>query len=222
MALIKCPDCGQEVSDQAMACLKCGRPVASITAPSARPLSKENIRANAKEQSSKLKFAAVLVLGIIIYIACHSIPSDTSYTSTDTADTSTQPMSDNKPVPTASSELAPSPQVVMDTMPAQLYELYAMNEVRADNDLAGKAIQVTAPVLSIDKDVLNDIVLQFSTGRPFQNMTATLDNSQNAAAANLIPQQIVTIQCKDIHRVLDSPTADRCVLLSTSKGISAE
>lgn len=29
MALVRCPDCGSEVSDKAPACLKCGRPLGS-------------------------------------------------------------------------------------------------------------------------------------------------------------------------------------------------
>jgi zinc-ribbon domain len=29
MALIRCPDCGNEVSDQAPACPKCGKPISS-------------------------------------------------------------------------------------------------------------------------------------------------------------------------------------------------
>lgn len=30
MALLKCPDCGSEISDQAPACLKCGRPTRAV------------------------------------------------------------------------------------------------------------------------------------------------------------------------------------------------
>lgn len=33
MALIKCPDCGAEVSDQAPACPKCGAPIAMKSGP---------------------------------------------------------------------------------------------------------------------------------------------------------------------------------------------
>lgn len=37
MALIKCPDCGREVSDLAPACLGCGRPIAGTTLQPASP-----------------------------------------------------------------------------------------------------------------------------------------------------------------------------------------
>lgn len=37
MSLIKCPDCGQTVSDRTKTCLKCGRPIANTVEPAAVP-----------------------------------------------------------------------------------------------------------------------------------------------------------------------------------------
>ena len=37
MALIKCPDCGQTVSDKTITCLKCGRPIAGTAGPANTP-----------------------------------------------------------------------------------------------------------------------------------------------------------------------------------------
>ena len=36
MSLIKCPDCGNEVSDEAPSCPKCGKPIADKTASQKR------------------------------------------------------------------------------------------------------------------------------------------------------------------------------------------
>ena len=36
MALVICPDCGNELSDQAPACPKCGRPTARAAAPASK------------------------------------------------------------------------------------------------------------------------------------------------------------------------------------------
>src|SRR4051812_47423384 len=33
MALLKCPDCGSEVSDAAIACPRCGRPMRAVATP---------------------------------------------------------------------------------------------------------------------------------------------------------------------------------------------
>ena len=37
MALIKCPECGKEISDQATACPNCGCPVKQSTTPISNP-----------------------------------------------------------------------------------------------------------------------------------------------------------------------------------------
>src|SRR5712691_4867029 len=37
MALVKCPDCGRDVSTAATACPQCGRPMAAVAAPPAQP-----------------------------------------------------------------------------------------------------------------------------------------------------------------------------------------
>lgn len=36
MALVRCPDCGSEVSDSAPACPRCGRPIAAARAAAPR------------------------------------------------------------------------------------------------------------------------------------------------------------------------------------------
>ena len=42
MALVKCPDCGREVSDQAPSCPNCGRPMAARRAPPPPPAKKSS------------------------------------------------------------------------------------------------------------------------------------------------------------------------------------
>lgn len=36
MALIKCSDCGAEISDKATACIKCGAPMAAVLSPTSK------------------------------------------------------------------------------------------------------------------------------------------------------------------------------------------
>jgi membrane protein YdbS with pleckstrin-like domain len=38
MALVKCPDCGRDVSTAATSCPQCGRPMAAVAAPAAAPM----------------------------------------------------------------------------------------------------------------------------------------------------------------------------------------
>jgi len=66
MALITCPDCQKEVSDQAVACIHCGRPVVSV-ATSRTELKKKFNRA------SWMLFAGSLLLGLVG--AASSVPA---------------------------------------------------------------------------------------------------------------------------------------------------
>ena len=60
MALIKCPECGNEVSDKAVSCPQCGCPlVASITIPY------EDTNENVKK-GNKLKIILPVILLLLI------------------------------------------------------------------------------------------------------------------------------------------------------------
>lgn len=61
MALIKCPDCGKEFSDQAPSCPNCGRP---NTIPNNAPQSSVQVNNNKKDKEKTYKTAR-LVIGII-------------------------------------------------------------------------------------------------------------------------------------------------------------
>ena len=103
------------------------------------------------------------------------------------------------------------------TTPADLYRAYSTNEVATDQALAGKVIQFTAPVKSIDKDFTDSAVLTFATGDDFNNLQATLKNSDKAAAAQLTPGQVVTVRCDSFKRIIDSPMGNDCTF-SASPG----
>lgn len=215
MSLITCQDCGHQISDTAPSCPNCGR-----------PSSRKN-----KSGISIFRILAVLALGFIILRACVSIDDqeggDASTTSQNAepsppngdADISDQPQSGpTEPVAPSAPGPAPTPapQVIMDATPAQLYWLYEKNEVSANQLFKGKQVQVTAPVESIDEDVLNNVVLQFGTGIPYESFSATLDDDQRSKAASLNRGDEVTVRCQKMSRILNAPTADHCKIITSS------
>lgn len=73
MALIACPDCGRQVSDQALACPQCGRPLRSMPSP-------EGLRREARFLQSLTTGCGCLVLlfvfaavGVIVFLVMHGI-----------------------------------------------------------------------------------------------------------------------------------------------------
>ena len=68
MALIECPDCRRTVSDKAVTCLKCGRPIATTV----EPLNTPGVPVQMIEKTSKklkgqmMGFAGAFALSILV------------------------------------------------------------------------------------------------------------------------------------------------------------
>ena len=204
MALINCPDCGTEVSDAAAVCPKCARPIAPVAThirPSA-PAQKKGVGAG-------FALLVFLALGGWIYYQANT-PSESTSTSASQASSEGEVASSGD----AQSPQAPATQErpVFTTTPTDLYRAYSTNEVATSQALAGKIIQFTAPVMSIDEDFTNSAVLAFSTGDEFSKLQATLKDSDKAAAAQLSPGQVVTVRCASFQRIMDSPMGNDCTL----------
>lgn len=203
MAMIKCPDCGKDISNVAPACIHCGRP---IIVPPAVNRQTHPPREPVKKKNSISGWIGLFVL-IAIGIAIYNSGDDDSGSSGSPSYRTAGMTASTDSVPNHT----PAPPVLKAT-PAQLYAAYTRNEVAADDEFKGKTIQVTAPVKSIDKDFTDAVVLRFDTGSEFNEMGATLESSQDSMAAQLKRGQVVTLQCAKIVRIMDSPMASHCTL----------
>lgn len=218
MALINCPDCGTEVSDAAAACPKCARPITRAVS---------NVGSSAPVQKKKgvgVGFTVVVFIALAAWIYYQANTPDQS-PATDASQVSSTPdagtsAGDAQAPQTAAAQARP----VFVTTPADLYHAYSTNEVATNQALAGKTIQFTAPVLSIDEDFTNSAVLAFATGDQFNNLQATLKDSDKAAAAQLSPGQVVTVRCVSFDRMMDSPMGSDCTFQvgSPNQGAAAQ
>ena len=71
MALIKCPECGKEISDKAPACIHCGYPLSLLNNEKAKSPTVEkqnNTEAKAKENQKKYSFK-IINCNVIIILA---------------------------------------------------------------------------------------------------------------------------------------------------------
>ena len=70
MALIKCPECGTEVSDKAVACPKCAHPIVEGSAEQVQTVKVQPIKKTAKKYKVKLLIGVFLmVLGFLLIVS---------------------------------------------------------------------------------------------------------------------------------------------------------
>ena len=71
MALIRCPECGREISDQAQACPGCGFPISSCSSQREQLLeaSRQKDRKFLIKAGGLSLLAIVLILGILVLIS---------------------------------------------------------------------------------------------------------------------------------------------------------
>lgn len=196
MALIQCPDCGGNVSSEAIACPNCARPM-KVAAPT---ITKNEVIKQKKNSGGLLTF--LIVIGAVAFIYhLENSSDDDSKSQTGRSSNSSQ------------SSDAAAQQSIIKATPYGLYKTYNANEVATDNELKDHIIEISAPVMSIDKDFLDHAVLKFDTGDQFSALQATLSDDQTSAAATLHQGQVVTVHCTKAKRILQSPMLDNCSLV---------
>lgn len=108
------------------------------------------------------------------------------------------------------SDAAQVPEVI-EVDARTLYRAYDANEVSADQVYKGKRLAVTGTVESIDKDFMDGIYVQISTGEMFSSVHA--QGLPENIAASLSKGQRITVECTGGGLMLGSPMLDECELL---------
>ena len=95
-----------------------------------------------------------------------------------------------------------------------LFAAYEDNEVATDIALKGKIVEVSGPIQSINKDVLDHIYVSLATRNEFMSAQMNVISSQEAQIATLHKGQIAVFRCPKMQRWAGSPWGDDCVLMS--------
>jgi len=121
-----------------------------------------------------------------------------------------------QPEPTIQNDQPPSDEIPADVTAKKLFSDYSENEVSADALYKNKLLRVSGTVRSIDKNLLNDIVVRLSAGQMFESVAAFLPKSQTDAAAKLRKGQPITVLCRGRGMVMRTPDLKSCQILSGS------
>lgn len=186
MALIKCPDCGSDVSSAAPSCPKCGRPIAKSKADAP----------NRKTSGCLVVILAVLVLGVVgAIVGGHDKP--TASTESDSFPTSVPP---EQPIH------RPVTRFTAD----QLFSAYNANEVATDEGIKGTDVEVTGRVQEVAKDFTDSVVISLASSNEFMPARMSMKDSERSHAATLKLGMTVTIVCQQMQRVIGSPSGRKC------------
>ena len=188
MALIKCSECGHEISTLATVCPGCGAPV-----PLAKPLQPAS---NSFIGSLRMIAAFVIVAAIFLYIA--SLFNNSNKAAT------TYPTSSGLAQANAS-----FPNTEFSTTAFQVQIDYANNPVAADNHYKDHRFSISGLVSDLNTDS-NDI----ATITLMDDLEAKLLNSENGKAATLSSLENVTLECTGDGNYLKIPMLKDCVIQS--------
>lgn len=94
---------------------------------------------------------------------------------------------------------------------AQLYAEYDMNAVAANDEFAGRTLEVSGRILSVGQDSDGNIQLRIGVDQyGFNDVQAQVMQSTGATLSQLRKGHSVTLVCTNVHRALGSVTLDRC------------
>lgn len=162
--MIKCPECGKEISDKASSCPSCGF---TLNSQNTQPAPK----------SSKIK--KVCLIGGILFLVLIMIGFCSNGNSSDDASSSKQ-AANVKPELTVSA--------------FELFNAFMENELSANQTYKGKYIAVQGAVESIGEDIVGTPYVTLKTSNAILSVQCMLNKSETGKAANLQKGQQIVVQ----------------------------
>jgi hypothetical protein len=228
MALVSCPECKKEISDQAKTCPHCGFPIEKIRNPFSKmnetrttppPLphvqNHQSIPSiNSQEVPSSQNSKVVTKLfNLFLWVVIIGIPlifflNINSNTKQSTGITTESNISSAPPVAVLN---ATKPEYLKTTA-TRIINTYANNEVKADTIYKDQYIEVTGKVDSIDSDISNNAVIWLSSNNEyeFRRIMANGDNNFIKSAIHLDSGQIIKLKCLGDGEIAGNPILKEC------------
>ena len=92
----------------------------------------------------------------------------------------------------------------------KLWRAYDENEVAADNVYKDRTLMVTGTLSSIDKDFLDNVILDLKSPNEFMNVRAELEDKEESKASKLKKGAQVIVECTGAGRLIGSPYLKDC------------
>lgn len=190
MAIVKCHECGSEVSTEAAACPKCG----------AKP----------KTKLSVIHWIGILVGLLIIYIII-TAPDNQQVNNSAAVSIDSQATEATPPANTATEK------EIYQTTSSRLFSDYEKNEVVLDEKIKDKKIILLGVIQAIDKDFMDNMIINLKTNNEFMPSRMQMNESQKSIVLERAKGDKVAITCKSIRRAMGSPSGRDCVFINPVK-----
>lgn len=194
MALINCPECSKQISDQTNACPHCGYPIRSQQfTPLSTPINDEPETKTTKSYGCG-SFIIIVVAAFILYQCFFDTPNYLESTS--------EPKNNSK-----------TNQIDLETKASTMLNTYENNEVRADAIYKGKILKVTGIVHSISSDIRDNAVVHLAPkgdAYAINSVDASGDTNFHNQAINLSKGKMITIICIGDGEIIGSPQLKDC------------
>lgn len=215
MALMKCPDCGVDVSTEAPACLKCGRPIAvpTIGAWRAPP------EPDAKRGTSAKNVVGGILAGIsVLVLLSYCTNSDNSPTAPAASADQSASQDDDAGNPSAEES-----RPIQTYTAERLYAMFHANEIKANQTIGNAIVRFSGTIGSIQQSDLSktpELDIRANCYMPadcgdanaWNTFRANLTASEVPAAAELKIGQTITLQCDKVSMPVDVD-AEGCVIV---------
>ncbi|WP_429499480.1 OB-fold protein [Robbsia andropogonis] len=223
MALIKCSECGTEISDSAAACVKCGAPIEVAKGGFSGGLPALALKAGNGIGKSLAIIVGLFVLAIVVAGVMHSrngggnqgdsatqVDQNAPFASGvgDSASAATTMAASATPSQPAS---PPAQREVIPLTAYALYDSYHANEVSADDKYKGKWLYVEGTVSEIGKDFLDKpYVNVYGTEKQydFNVVRARFSKSDLSSLSKLSKGMSINLMCKGDGMVVGDPVLD--------------
>lgn len=197
MALINCPECSKQISDQTNTCPHCGYPIQSQKLDPFPPLTQTQHKTATPKSYGCGTFILIVIVCFVLY-QCISSYSDYQDRVQSYSEPANEPESEN---------------IDLETKASTMINTYKDNEVRADAIYKGKKLKVAGIVHSISSDVTDKAVVHLAPKGDeyaFTSVHASGDNNFHNQAINLSKGTMITIICIGDGEVMGSPLLKNC------------
>lgn len=208
MALVKCSECGNQISDKAASCPHCGAPQENVAESNLKQCKTPPSTGSEETLMGRLgiyiKFLVKCgALLLVIYYVAPSFFSSSSETGAGLSESN------------SSNKVSRPDAATMTPVPAQeLTNAYANNGISADQKYKGEWILVDGDVGNIKTDISDDAYVMFDiTEHSLDPPKATFINTENDKLVSLSKGQHIRALCIGDGVILGSPLLKECTLV---------